>query len=91
MDIFGALVRGYLTTAGEFLNTAEKEHLVFSARLITFEIGIRFLTDHLLGDRYFKIHRAGHNVDRARVQFKMIESFERHEAAMDNVVKEAGG
>ncbi|MFA5189980.1 MAG: aminoglycoside phosphotransferase family protein [Verrucomicrobiia bacterium] len=89
MDIFEALVRGYLATAGEFLNTAEKDHLVFSARLITFEIGIRFLTDHLLGDRYFKIHREGHNADRARVQFKMVESFEQHEAAMDKVVKES--
>ncbi|MFA6563681.1 MAG: aminoglycoside phosphotransferase family protein [Verrucomicrobiia bacterium] len=89
MDIFEALVRGYLATAHEFLNTVEKDHLVFSARLITFEIGIRFLTDHLLGDRYFKIHRDSHNADRARVQFKMVESFERHEAAMDKVVKEA--
>ncbi|MCX6910032.1 MAG: aminoglycoside phosphotransferase family protein, partial [Verrucomicrobia bacterium] len=88
MDIFEALVRGYLATAGGFLNTAEKEHLVFSARLITFEIGIRFLTDHLLGDRYFKIHHDGHNADRARVQFKMVESFERREPAMDKVVKE---
>ncbi|MBI5685338.1 MAG: aminoglycoside phosphotransferase family protein [Verrucomicrobia bacterium] len=90
MDIFEALVRGYLATAGEFLNAAEKDHLVFSARLITFEIGIRFLTDHLLGDRYFKIRRDGHNADRARVQFKMVESFERHEAAMDRVVRGAG-
>jgi hypothetical protein len=89
MDIFEALVRGYLATAGEFLNAAEKAHLVFSARLITFEIGLRFLTDHLLGDRYFKIHRDGHNADRARVQFKMVESFERREAALDKVVKEA--
>jgi Phosphotransferase enzyme family len=88
MDIFGALVQGYLATAGGFLTPAEREHLVFSARLITFEIGIRFLTDHLRGDRYFKIHREGHSADRARVQFKMIESFERQEAAMNRLVKE---
>ena len=62
---------------------------MFSARLITFEIGIRFLTDHLQGDQYFKIHREGHNADRARVQFKMVESFEQHGAAMDKVVKES--
>ena len=89
MDMFEALVRGYLATAGVFLTPVEKDHLVFSARLITFEIGIRFLTDHLRGDRYFKIHRPGHNADRARVQFKMIESFERLEAEMNRAVKEA--
>jgi hypothetical protein len=91
MDIFEALVRGYLASAGGFLNAAERGHLVFAARLITFEIGIRFLTDHLLGDRYFKIHRDGHNADRARVQFRMVESFERREAAMDAVVRSSGG
>jgi hypothetical protein len=89
MDMFEALVRGYLAAAGNFLTTAEKDHLVFSARLITFEIGLRFLTDHLQGDPYFKIHRAGHNADRARVQFKMVESLEENAAAMDQVVREA--
>jgi Ser/Thr protein kinase RdoA (MazF antagonist) len=87
MDIFEALVRGYLTTAGGFLNATEQEMLPFAARLITFEIGIRFLTDHLLGDRYFKIHRDNHNVDRARVQFKLVESFEQREVAMNGLVK----
>ncbi len=89
LDLYGALVRGYLGAAGEFLNAAERAHLTFSARLITFEIGLRFLTDHLEGDRYFKIQREGQNADRARVQFKMVESFERHEVAMERLVKEA--
>lgn len=87
MDIFEALVRGYLATAGGFLNATEQEMLPFAARLITFEIGIRFLTDHLLGDRYFKIHRDGHNADRARVQFKLVESFEQSEVAMNGLVR----
>jgi aminoglycoside phosphotransferase (APT) family kinase protein len=86
MDMFEALVTGYLQSAGEFLVAAEREQLVFSASLITFEIGLRFLTDHLEGDKYFKIHRESHNLDRARVQFKMVESFERNEAAMNRVV-----
>ena len=89
LDMFEALVRGYLASAGDFLNTTEKDHLAFSAKLITFEIGLRFLTDYLQGDRYFKIHRDGHNADRARVQFKMVESFERNEQAMAKVVKDA--
>jgi hypothetical protein len=85
-DLFKALVEGYLSVAGEFLNRTEREHLAFSAKLITFEIGIRFLTDYLQGDQYFKIHRPGHNADRARVQFKMVESFLRQETAMEQMV-----
>lgn len=82
-----ALVGGYLASAGGFLIPAEKDHLVFSARLITFEIGIRFLADHLEGDHYFKVHREGHSADRARVQFKLVESFERNDAAMNQLVQ----
>lgn len=88
-DLFEALVRGYLASAGDLLNAAEKEHLGFSAKLITFEIGIRFLTDHLQGDCYFKTRRQSHNADRARVQLKMVESFERSEEAMERLVKDA--
>jgi len=91
MEMFEALVGGYLAAAGGFLNATEKGHLVFCARLITFEIGIRFLADHLAGDRYFKIHRQGQSADRARVQFKMVESFERNDAAMRNVVQACAG
>jgi len=49
----------------------------------------RLLADHLAGDRYFKVHRPGHSADRARVQFKMVQSFERNEAAMRKVVETA--
>ncbi len=90
-DLFEALVRGYLASAGDLLNSTEKDHLGFSAKLITFEIGIRFLTDHLQGDLYFKTRREGHNADRTRVQFKMVESFERNEKAMRGMVQAACG
>ena len=85
-EMFEALVGGYLGSVGGLLNAAEKGHLVFGAKLITFEMGIRFLADHLAGDCYYKVHRPGQSADRARVQFKMIESFERDEAAMRRVV-----
>ncbi|MCX7009875.1 MAG: aminoglycoside phosphotransferase family protein [Kiritimatiellaeota bacterium] len=88
-EMFAALVQGYLSSAGEFLCSAEREQLVFSARLITFEIGIRFLADFLQGDVYFKTHRAGHNLDRARVQFKMVASFEKNEQQMNALVRAA--
>ena len=74
--MFEALLRGYLSTAGEFLTPLERENLPFSGKLITLEIGIRFLTDYLEGDVYFKTHREGHNLDRCRTQFKLVESIE---------------
>ncbi len=85
--MFEALVRGYLSETGGFLTPAEKRLLAFSGKLITFEIGIRFLADHLAGDVYFKVHREGHNLDRARTQFKLIESIEQQEELMNKLVE----
>ena len=85
--LFEALVRGYLSAAGEFLTETEKKLLAFSGKLITFEIGIRFLTDYLAGDTYFKIHREGHNLDRCRTQFKLVESIESQEEKMNRLVE----
>jgi hypothetical protein len=85
--MFEALARGYLSTAAEFLTPAEKKFLPFSGKLITFEIGIRFLTDYLSGDVYFKVHRDGHNLDRCRTQFKLVESIEQQEEQMNKLVE----
>ncbi len=90
MPMFEALTRGYLSAANVFLNHREKEHLAFSGKLITFEIGLRFLTDYLEGDHYFKIHRPAHNLDRCRTQFKLVESIERQEDAMNRLVAAQG-
>ena len=84
--MFEALARGYLSTAAEFLTPAEKTLLPFSGKLITFEIGIRFLADYLAGDIYFKVHREGHNLDRCRTQFKLVESIEAQEKDMNRLV-----
>lgn len=86
MPMFEALTRGYLEAAGEFLTPAEKALLAFSGKLITFTIGLRFLTDYLAGDKYFRVHRPGHNLDRCRTQFKLMESIEQQEAAMQNLI-----
>jgi len=88
--MFEALVRGYIESAGAFLTPAERKLLAFSGKLITFEIGIRFLTDYLSGDTYFKVHREGHNLDRCRTQFKLVESIEQQEAAMNWLVESVG-
>jgi len=87
MPMFEALVRGYLSSAGTFLNEAEKAHLAFSGKLIALEIGIRFLTDHLEGDVYFKIKRPNHNLDRCRTQLALVQSIEEQEPAMCRYVE----
>jgi hypothetical protein len=89
MPMFRKLADGYLSTAGQFLTKAEKSHIAFSGKLITFEIGTRFLTDFLSGDTYFRIHRPAHNLDRCRTQFKLVESIERQEEAMQKYVDRA--
>ncbi len=86
MPMFKALARGYLSSAGQFLTQAERDLTAFSAKLITFEIGLRFLTDYLSGDVYFRTHREGHNLDRCRTQFKLVQSIERQETAMQRFV-----
>ncbi len=88
--LFEALVRGYIESAGGFLTAAEREYIAFSGKLITLEIGIRFLADHLAGDTYFKVHREGHNLDRCRTQFKLVESIEMQEEKMNRLVESLG-
>ena len=90
IEIFEALARGYLSEA-TFLTQGEKEELVFSGRLITLMIGMRFLTDYLSGDTYFKTKRPGQNLDRCRTQFKMVESMEAQAGEMERIVSECLG
>ncbi len=86
MHMFEALIKGYLESANEFLTPLEKKYLPFSGKLITLEIGVRFLTDYLAGDVYFKIHREEHNLDRCRTQFKLVKSIEEQEDEMMSFV-----
>ncbi|MBR5624101.1 aminoglycoside phosphotransferase family protein [bacterium] len=92
ISLFEGLVRGYVSAAKNILSEREKELLYFCGNLITFEIGLRFLADHLNGDVYFQTERENHNLDRARVQFKMVRSMEDQEDEMrkivDNLLKE---
>ncbi len=87
LGLFGALVQGYLATAGDFLTPEEKRLLPFSGKLLTFECGLRFLTDFLEGDVYFKTHRDGHNLDRCRTQFHLVAQMERQDERMNQFVR----
>ena len=85
-EIGSAILEGYLTEARAFLTTADYDHMFNAIRLIAFELGLRFFTDHLAGDVYFKVKYPGHNLHRALVQFKLTESIEAHEADIRNII-----
>ncbi len=87
LPVFESLARGYLEGAGGLLTATEVELLAFSARLITLELGIRFLTDHLEGDIYFRAAYPEHNLDRCRHQFRLLEELERQYDRMVALVK----
>ena len=87
--MFEALARGFARETSRFLTPIEKDYLAFGGKLITFEQFIRFLTDHLRGDVYYKIHRARHNLDRSRTQMKLVQSIMEHEALMNEIVRRA--
>ena len=88
-SFFEAVLRGYLAGAGDFLRHDERESLIAGAKVIVFEQGVRFLADHVAGDRYYKVSRAGQNLDRCRAQFRLLESIEEQEAEMVGLLKEA--
>lgn len=91
LPIFESLVTGYLSAARPFLNPAEIAHLAVSGQVITFEIGLRFLTDFLAGDTYFKIKRPHHNLDRAANQFALVRSLAAQQPVMESIVKKHAG
>lgn len=85
MPMFEALAEGYMDGC-DCLCEAEISNLVFSGQLISLEIGMRFLTDYLEGDVYFKTKREQHNLDRARTQLKLVEKLEESSEAMEEFV-----
>lgn len=72
LDMYRAHTKGFLEEVIDVLNPAEREYIPFAAILLTYETGIRFLTDYLEGDTYFKIHCPDHNLVRARTQLKLV-------------------
>lgn len=86
MPMFQALAEGYLEAAHDFLNDMEIEHLAFAGKLLSLECGIRFLTDFLDGDHYFKTKHERHNLDRCRTQFALVQSIEDQFAQMEDCI-----
>lgn len=88
MDIFRAFATGYISTAKEFLTPVELETLPFGAKMLTYMQTVRFLTDYLNGDTYYKIKFPQHNLQRSRAQFKLLLSIEQHEQQMKDFISE---
>jgi hypothetical protein len=89
---FETILKGFFAGVGESLTQTEQDYLVFSSKLMTLLIGMRFLTDYLRGDVYFKVHRQGHNLDRCRRQFKLVQSILKNEEEMNTLcLRRPGG
>ena len=88
INLFRAYARGYLSETGSTLNPVEKEYLAFAPKLITYTIGVRFLTDFIDGDNYFKIHHEFHNLQRTRAQLKLVMSMEEQYEDMQKIIGE---
>ena len=87
LDLFRTYATGYLT-ACPGLTDPEKKLMPLGAKMMTLECGVRFLTDYLDGDHYFKVHRENHNLDRCRTQFKLVADMEKKWAEMNAVIEE---
>jgi Ser/Thr protein kinase RdoA (MazF antagonist) len=77
LPLYEAFAEGFLAACGESLTPCEREHLPHGAKMMTLECGVRFLTDYLSGDTYFRTSREGQNLDRCRTQFKLVQDMER--------------
>lgn len=87
INLFKAYAKGYLSETGKTLNDVEKEYLAFAPKLITYTIAVRFLTDFIDGDKYFKIHHELHNIQRARAQLKLVMSMEEQYDEMKKIIR----
>ena len=84
---FEAYAKGFLSEAGSALNQCEIDNLAFSAKLMTFECGMRFLTDYINGDTYFKTAYPTHNLVRAKNQFALVSDMEDKMPQMEQIIK----
>ena len=87
-DLCRAVLAGYFSAAGNFLTPQDREYIFDAVRLIAFELGLRFFTDHLEGNVYFKVGREEQNLARALVQFRLAASIESLERSIRRIIRE---
>jgi hypothetical protein len=88
MDLYRSFAAGYLSEARTTLNKTELEYLAFGPLLITYTQTVRFLTDYIDGDRYYKIHHEHHNLHRTRAQLQLLKRMEEHYGEMQQIVSD---
>lgn len=86
IDRAEAILSGYLAEAGHFFSAADYDYLYAAIRLLPFELGLRFYTDHLEGDRYFKVAEHGQNLQRAQAQFRLCANIIEREPAISRLI-----
>lgn len=87
LELFDIYAKGFIEGCGGKSTPKEIELLPMGAKVMTFECGMRFLTDYLQGDTYFKVHRENHNLDRCRTQFKLVSDMETKWDIMNEIVR----
>ena len=87
LNLFKIYAEGFLSACGERLTEKEIETLPMGAKLMTLECGVRFLTDYLNGDVYFRVSRAEHNLDRCRTQLKLVKDMESKWEEMQQIIR----
>lgn len=83
-----AILEGYISIANEFLTQNDYDYFYDAIRLLTFELGVRFLQDYLAGNVYFKVKHPEHSLERAMVQFKLTESIEAQETTLRQIIRD---
>ena len=87
LHLFEVYTKGFLDGVNGILTQEELDALVYGAMVMTYECGMRFLTDYIEGDVYFKIHREHHNLDRCRTQFKLVADMENKKELLEEIVR----
>ena len=87
-ELARSILKGYLEIARDFLTENDYKYIYSSIRLLSFELGLRFFTDYLEGNIYFNVKHPEHNLARALVQFKLTESIEEQQTAIEQTIKD---
>jgi hypothetical protein len=90
IPLFTAYTKGYMQQAGGFLTEAEVNSLIDGVLLLPYMQGVRFLTDYLNGDTYFKIHSPWHNLQRAKAQFQLVKKLEEAKETLNTIILKNG-
>lgn len=88
LELFKGFTKGYLQETSKFLTDSELDSLILGVTLLPFIMGLRFLTDYLDGDNYYKTEFEGHNLQRARAQFRLVQKLEEQQDVLQDLIQQ---